>query len=124
VLLFVVDDALEDGDARLIAQIFELLRVAGDVAALVDFKAPQRHLGSAEAVGEAVGAAGGLALVDGRVAAEILNALFPQAGVDAFGLGQMLKRALAQRVLLALGQGLVGAQALNLGLPVGVQGAQ
>ena len=66
VLLLVFDDMVQDGDAGLVAQLFELLRVAGDVAALVDFKTAEGNAGSANALGESVGGAGGLAVVVGH----------------------------------------------------------
>ena len=48
----------------------------------------------------------------------------PQGGVLQLGAGQVAQDLGADRVGVAVGQGLVGVVALHLGLPVGFQGGQ
>ena len=68
VVALVLDHFVEDGDGVRIAELLDLLTVAGDVAALVQFQAAQREVEAADAVGQRVGLAGFGAVVlgDGR----------------------------------------------------------
>ena len=124
VVFFVLNDVFEDGDRALVAEGLELLAVAGDVAALFDFKAAQGHAHAAGAVGQRVGLAAGTAGVDGLGSAQLLDAAFPQRGVLDLGLGQMAQHLRAHRIGVAVGQGVVGVVALHLGLPVAFEGGQ
>ena len=123
-VLFVLDDVLENGDRAFVAKGLELLAVAGDVAALFDFEAAQGHAHAAGAVGQRVGLAAGTAGVHGLGSAEFLDAAFPQRGVLDFGLGQVAQHLGAHRVGVAVGQGVVGVEALHLGLPISLQGRE
>ena len=123
-VLFVLDDVFEDGDRALVAERLELLAVAGDVAALFDFEAAQRHAHAAGAIGQRVGLAAGTAGVDGLGSAEFLDAAFPERGVLDLGLGQVAQHLRAHRIGVAVGEGLVGVVALHLGLPVAFKGSQ
>ena len=124
VVLLVLDDVFEDGDGVLVAQGLQLLAVAGDVAALLNFQASQGHADAAGAVGQRVGFAAGLAVVDRLGSAQFHNATVPQRGVLPLGAGQMAQDLRAHRVRIPVGQRLVGVVALHLGLPVAFQRRQ
>ena len=124
VVLFVFDDVIEDGDGAFVAERLQLLAVVGDVAAFFDFKAAQGHADAAGAVGERVGFAAGVAVVDGLGAAQLHDAAMPQRGVLPLGAGQVAQDLGAHGVGVAVGQGLVGVVALHLRLPVALQGGQ
>ena len=123
-VLFVLNDVIEDGDGAFVAQGLELLAVAGNVAALLDFKPAQGHAHAAGAVGQRVGFAAGTAVVDRLGTTQFNNAAVPQGGVLPLGAGQMAQHLGAHRVSVAVGQGLVGMVGLDFGLPVALQGRQ
>ena len=77
VVFLVLDDVLEDGDGAFVAESLELFAIAGDVAALFDFEAAERHAHATGAVGERVGLAAGTAGVDRLGSAQLLDAPFP-----------------------------------------------
>ena len=65
VVFFVFNDVVEDGDGAFVAEVFELLAIVGDVAALFDLETAQGHADAAGAVGERIGFAAGIAFIDG-----------------------------------------------------------
>ena len=124
VVLFVLDDVVENGDGALVAESLELLAVGGDVAAFFDLQAPERHAHAAGAVGQRIGLAAGLAAVDRLGAAQLENAAMPQSGVLPLRCGQVAQHLGADRLGVPLGQGEIGVVRLHLGLPVFFQGRQ
>ena len=124
VILFVFDDVVEDGDGAFVAEFLQLLAVVGDVAALFDFKAAKSHADAAGAVGEGVGFAAGIAVVNGLGAAELNDAAMPERGVLPLGAGEMAQDLGADWIGVAVGEGLVGVVALHLRLPVGFESGQ
>ncbi len=124
VILFVFDDVIEDGDGAFVAEVFQLLAVVGDVAALFNFKAAQGHADAAGAIGEGVGFAAGIAVVTGLCSAELDDAAVPESGVLPLGSGEVTQHLGAHGVSIAIGEGLVGVVALHFGLPVGFEGGQ
>ena len=124
VVLFVLDDVVEDVDGSVVAQVLQLLAVVGDVTALLDLQPAQGHADAAGAVGQRVGLAAGVALVLGLRPAEFDDAALPESGVLPLRAGQMAQDLGAHRIGIAIGQGLVGVVALHLGLPVGLESRQ
>ena len=124
VVLFVLNDVLEDGDRALVAEGLELLAVAGDVAALFDFEAAQGHAHAAGAVGQRVGLAAGAAAVDGLGPAQLLDAAFPQRGVLHLGWARWRSTWARTGSVSRSARVVIGVVALHLGLPVALQGRQ
>ena len=52
-ILLVLDDVVENSHRVLVAEIFELAAVVGDVAAFLDFETPQGHADAAGAARDA-----------------------------------------------------------------------
>ena len=123
-VLFVLDDVIENGDGAFVAKGLELLAVVGNVAALLDFKAAKSHANAAGAVGQRSPPRRGRAGVDRRGPAEFDNAAVPQGGVLPLRGGQVAQDLGAYRVGIALGQSQIGVVALHLGLPVAFKGRQ
>ena len=124
VVLFVFDDVVEDGDGAFVAEFLELRAVVGDVAALFDFKAAESHADAAGAVGERVGFAAGIALVDRFGTAKFDDAAMPKGGVLPLGGGEVAQDLGADGVGVAVGESLIGVVALHLRLPVGLEGGK
>ena len=116
-VLLVLNHVVEDGDRALVAQRFELFAVAGDVPALLDFKAAQGHADAAGAVGQRIGLAALFAAVDGLASAQLDDASVPELGVLQLGGRQMAQHLGAHRIGVAIRQRLVGVVALHLRLP-------
>src|ERR1039457_227304 len=121
-VLLVLDDVFENGDGFIVAQILQLVAVVCDVAAFFYFKPAQGHADATGAVGLGIGLAAGIAGVFRLWPAEFRNAPMPQGGVFPLGASQVAQHLGANRVSVAVSQGLVGVVALHLGLPVTFQG--
>ena len=117
-ILLVFDDAVQDGQAGRIAQLFELLAVLGDVAALIDFQAAQGQVVAPDAGLEAVGVAARASPVDRLRLPQFTQAASPQRGVLLFRKGHVFERLLTPRLRLSLGERPIGVIAGHLGLPV------
>ena len=124
VVLLVFNDVVEDGDGAFVAEVLQLLAVVGDVAAFFDLEPAQGHADAAGAVGQRVGLAAGIAVVDRLGTAQLHDAAMPEGGVLPLGAGQVAQDLGAHGIGVAVGQGLVGVVALHLGLPVGFEGGQ
>ena len=85
-------------DGGRIAELLDLLAVAGDVAALVQLQAAQGEVEAADAVGERVGFAGFGAVVLGDRRAEGGEAAGPEIGVVLLGQGKVVQRTALLRV--------------------------
>ena len=118
VVLLVLNHLVEDGDGAFVAQRLQLLAVVGDVAAFLNLQPAQGHADAAGAVGQRIGLAAGAALVDRLGAAQLLDAFGPQHGVLQLGRRQVAQHLCADRLGIAVGQRLVGVEALHLRLPV------
>ena len=108
----------KDGQAGGIAELFELLAVFGNVAALIDFQAAQSQIVAPDAGLEAVGVAGRLAPVDRLRLPQFTQAACPQRGMLLFRKGHAFERLLAPRLRLSLGKRAIGVMAGHLRLPV------
>jgi len=124
VFLLIGDDLLQNGDAGLVSDFFELLALLRDVAALVDFQAAKRHAWSADARGQCVGIAASLAFVLRNASAQFTNALGPGRSVTRFGISQIAQNALANGVGVALGKRVIRVEATHLRLPILREGFQ
>ena len=118
VLALVLDHLVEDVDGGRIAELLDLMAVAGDVSALVEFQAAQRKVEAADAVGERVGVAGFAAVVLGDRRAEGGEAAGPEIGVVLLGQGKVVQRTALLRVDGLTREGIVGVKAAHLRLPV------
>ena len=116
------EDFLEDGGAGVVAELLDLLAVAGDVAALVEFEAAECEALAADAVGERAGFAGFGALVLGNRRAEGGEARGPEVGVMLLGQGEVAQGAAALGLGFLLGERVVGVVAAHLRLPVAGEG--
>ena len=123
-IFLVFDDVVEDGDGAFVAEVLQLLAVVGDVAAFFDFEATQCHADAAGAVGERVGFSAGIAVVYRFRSAEFNDSAMPESGVLQLSAGEVTQYLGADRIGVAIGQGLVGVVALHLGLPIGFEGGQ
>ncbi len=123
-VFLVFDDVFEDGDRTVVAEFLELAAVVGDVPALVNFEPAQGHSHAAGTVGKRVGITAGTAFVSGLGAAQFDDAAFPQCGVFPLGGGKVTQNLGSKRIGVAVGESLVGAMALHLGLPVGLEGGE
>ena len=117
-ILLVFDDPVQDGQAGRIAELFELLAVLGNVAALIDFQAAQGQVVAPDASLEAVGIAGRASPVDRLRLPQFTQAAGPQCGVLLFRKGHVFERLLTPRLRLPLGKRAIGVIAGHLGLPV------
>ena len=105
-------------------RLFKLLAVAGDGPALLDLQAAQGHADAAGAIGQRVGFAAGLAVIDRLGAAQLDNAAMPECGVLPLGSGQVAQHLSAHRVRVAVGQSQIGVVALHLCRPIAFQRRQ
>ncbi len=117
-ILLVLDDPVQDGQAGRIAQRFELLAVLGDVAALVDFQAAQGQIVATDAGLKAAGVAGGATLVDWLRLPQFTQAPRPQCGMLFFRKCHISERLLTRGLRLPLRERPVGVIASHLGLPI------
>ena len=76
-LLLLLHYLVQDVDAGLVSQLFQLFSVARDVAALVDLQAAQRHARAANAACQLVGVARGATVIARFAAAEFDDSLAP-----------------------------------------------
>ena len=117
-LLLVFNDPFQDGQTGRIAKRFELLAVFGDIAAFIDFQPAQSEVVAPNAVLEAVGIAGRLALVNGLRLPQLPQPVRPETCMFLFRSSHVFQRLLAPRVRLPLGKRAVGVIAGHFGLPV------
>src|SRR5205814_1438324 len=89
VVLFVLDDVIEDGGGSIVAKVFHLLTVVGDMPAFLDLQAPQGHADAARAVGHRVGLASGTPFVLRLRPGQLHDAAVPQSGVLPLGARQV-----------------------------------
>src|SRR5207248_1302759 len=113
------DDLFENGYRVRIAELFNLLGVSRDVAALVDFEAAEREARPADAIGKRVSITGVGAVVSRDRCAESGEPRFPKLCVMFLRKREMAKRAAAVRFALVLRERVVGVEAAHLRLPVG-----
>ena len=118
VILLVFDDAVQDGQAGRIAELFELLAVLGDVAALIDLQAAQGQVVAPDAGLEAVSITARASPVDRLRLPQFTQAAGPQCGVLLFRQGHVFESLLTHRLGLPLGESPIGVIARHLGLPV------
>ena len=123
-LLLVRNHLFENDDAWLVPQFLQLLPIARNIAALVDLQPPQRHLRTAQPVHQRIGIASVFAFVLRQLSAQLANALRPQRRVLRLLLGHVPQRLPAHRIVIALGQRVVGVEAAHLRLPVFAQRLQ
>src|ERR1700759_4626754 len=124
VVFLVFNDVVENGDGAVIAEVFQLLAVVGDVAAFFDFEAAQCHADSAGAIGEGVGFAAEISGVYGFRSAKFNDAAVPESGMFPLGAGKVTQYLGTNGIGVAIGQGFIGVIALHLGLPIGFDSGQ
>ena len=124
VIFLVLDDVVEDSDGALVAEILQLLAVVGDVAALFDLKPAQGHADAAGTIGEGVGLAAGVAVVNGLRTTQFDDAAVPEGSVLPLGAGEVAQNLGTDGIAVAVGEGVIGVVALHFGLPIGFEGGQ
>ncbi len=117
-VLLIFDDLLQNGHARLVSEVPQLLPIPRDVAALVYFEPAQRQARTSRYVRQRVRISRGLAVVFWNCAAKLPDPLRPQRRMMGLCLGHLFQNALANWVAITRRERLVGVKAAHLRLPV------
>jgi len=124
VIFFVLDDVIEDSDRAIIAQFLQLATVVRDVPAFFDLEAAKSHANAAGAVGQRIGLSARRAVICRFGTTEFDHPPLPKSSMLPFGRGEVAQNLGANRVIVAIGEGVVGVVALHFGLPVGLEGSK
>ena len=117
-LAFVLEHLPKDFNTWLVADIFDLLGVLGDVLGFVQFQTTERHVDATDAIGKVIGFTGFRPIITERHASQGAVAASPKIGVSLFGIGKSTKSLAPLQVRFPFCQSGVGFSPTHLGLPV------
>jgi hypothetical protein len=114
----------KDRDARLVAKLFDLLTILGDIASFIDLQPAKRQVCFTDAVRQPVGLPIRVPAKLWLCSTKFLNAAYPKIGVMLLSHRQTAQRIPAMRVRFSFSESSVGVEAIHFRLPVRFQSSE